>query len=117
MGKIVGIGGVFFRALNPVVLKQWYTDVLGIDFSDGVWQQQAGPTILEPFAIDTDYFPADKQWMINFRVSNLEEVIAGLKGKGIEVEQRDEWNAAPEIGTFARIQDPEGNPIELWQPA
>ncbi len=55
--------------------------------------------------------------MINFRVSDLEAVIADLKGKGVEVEVRDEWNASPEIGTFARVHDPEGNPVELWQPA
>ena len=54
--------------------------------------------------------------MINFRVTNLKALIADLTLKGIIVEERDEWNAMPEVGTFARIHDPEGNPIELWQP-
>ncbi len=117
MSKILGIGGFLFRAKDPVALKSWYTDVLGIVISDYVWQQEAGPTVFEPFAIDSDYFSPEKPWMINFRVSNLEEVIERLKEKGVEVEVRDEWNASPEIGKFARVQDPEGNPIELWEPA
>ena len=117
MNKILGIGGLFFRAKDPVALKTWYTDVLGIVISDYVWQQEAGPTVFEPFPMDTDHFSFEKQWMINFRVSDLAAVIADLKGKGVEVEVRDEWNAMPEIGKFARVLDPEGNPIELWQPA
>lgn len=117
MSKILGIGGLFFRAKDPAALKSWYTDVLGIVISEYVWQQEAGPTVLEPFGMDSDYFSPEKQWMINFRVSDLEAVIADLKGKGVEVEVRDEWNASPEMGKFARVKDPEGNPIELWQPA
>jgi len=117
MNKIVGIGGVFFRAKDPASLKSWYTDVLGIVISEHVWQQEAGPTAFQPFKMDTDYFPAEKQWMLNFRVSDLDAVIADLKTKGVEVIVKDEWNAMPEIGKFARVQDPEGNPVELWQPA
>ncbi|MES2225650.1 MAG: VOC family protein [Patescibacteria group bacterium] len=117
MNKILGIGGLFFRANDPAALKSWYVDVLGIVIKEYVWQQEAGPTVLEPFAMDSDYFPLDKSWMINFRVSDLEAVIADLKGKGVNVEVRDEWNASPEMGKFARVQDPEGNPVELWQPA
>ncbi len=117
MNKVLGIGGLFFRAKDPAALKSWYTDVLGIVISEYVWQQEAGPTVFEPFPMDSDYFPSEKQWMINFRVSDLEAVIADLKEKGVEVEVRDEWNASPEMGKFARVQDPEGNPIELWQPA
>lgn len=55
--------------------------------------------------------------MINFRVSNLRELIVELKAKGIEVEKREEWNSMPEVGTFARVHDPEGNPVELWEPS
>ena len=117
MKNITGIGGFFFRSENPGDLKAWYIEQLGIDIENFVWQQQAGPTVLEPFKNDTDYFKSDKQWMINFRVTDLKALIAELKEKGIEVEEKDEWNASPEIGTFARIHDPEGNPIELWQPA
>jgi glyoxylase I family protein len=72
--------------------------------------------VFEPFADDTDYFGrADQQWMINFRVANLGAMIEQLEAAGIGVETREEWDS--EIGRFARIHDPEGNPIELWQPA
>lgn len=67
-----------------------------------VWAQEAGPTVIEPFARDSDYFSGDKEWMINFRVSNLKELVAELTAKGIDVEQREEWNSMPKIGTFAR---------------
>jgi len=117
MPNITGIGGFFFRSKNPQVLKDWYINVLGVAIQEYVWNQEAGPTVFEPFKQDTDYFPADKQWMINFRVNDLKTLIQDLESKGIVVEQKDEWNAMPEIGTFARVYDPEGNPVELWQPA
>ncbi|WP_368040136.1 VOC family protein [Ruegeria atlantica] len=63
----------------------------------------------------TEYFGrADQQWMINFRVDDLAALIAQLEAAGITVETRAEWDS--EVGKFARIHDPEGNPIELWQP-
>ena len=117
MTHILGIGGFFFRAKNPEVLKAWYIEQLGINIENFVWQQEAGPTVFEPFRNDSDYFKADKQWMINFRVKDLPALIENLRAKGIEVEEKEEWNAMPEIGIFARVHDPEGNAIELWQPA
>jgi predicted enzyme related to lactoylglutathione lyase len=117
MNNITGIGGFFFRSKDPQALKDWYIKVLGIDIQEYIWNQQAGPTVFEPFKQDTDYFAADKQWMINFRVSDLKTLIADLEAKGVIVEQRAEWNSMPEVGTFARVHDPEGNPIELWEPA
>lgn len=114
--NITGIGGFFFRSKNPKELKEWYINTLGIDIQDMVWMQVAGATVFEPFPKDTDYFSAKKEWMINFRVTDLQKLIAELQAKGIEVEQKDEWNTMPEVGTFARIHDPEGNPIELWEP-
>jgi predicted enzyme related to lactoylglutathione lyase len=117
MSHILGIGGFLFRAKNPEELKKWYIEVLGIDIKDFVWKQKAGSTVLEPIAHDNDQFSIDKAWMINFRVDNLKELIADLKAKNVAVEERDDWNVSPEeVGTFARIHDPEGNPIELWQP-
>jgi len=116
VGNITGIGGFFWRAKDPKALKEWYIKQLGVDIKNMVWQQEAGPTVFEPFAHDTDYFAAEQQWMINFRVTDLQQLIAELEVKGISVETRDEWNSE-EIGTFARIHDPEGNPIELWEPA
>ena len=117
MKNILGIGGFFFRSKDPQKLKEWYINELGIDIQEMVWQQTAGPTVFEPFAENSDYFNNDKRWMINFRVTDLKKLIIDLEAKGIEVEQKDEWNTMPEVGTFARVHDPEGNPIELWQPA
>jgi predicted enzyme related to lactoylglutathione lyase len=77
--------------------------------------QSAGPTVFMPFAKDTDYFPPDKQWMINLRVSDLDELLAVLGKAGIAVTTDPEWNT-PETGKFARVYDPEGNPVELWEP-
>ena len=115
MEKVLGIGGFFFRSKKPETLARWYTDHLGIDISDAVWEQNSGPTIFSPFQNDTEYFGRpEQQWMINFRVANLDAIVAQLKSQDIEVETRpDEWDS--EIGRFARIHDPEGNPIELWE--
>lgn len=117
MTKITGIGGFMFRSKNPEELKKWYIEVLGIDIKNMVWMQDAGPTVLEPFPNDSDYYGVDKGWMLNFRVTNLQAFIKELRKKGLEVIEKDEWNSMPEVGVFARVYDPEGNPIELWQPA
>ncbi|WP_170357316.1 VOC family protein [Ruegeria arenilitoris] len=116
MQKVNGIGGVFFRARDPKALSQWYETNLGVNHYDPVpWKQREGYTVFAPFAEDTDYFgDAAQQWMINFRVDDLAAMVDQLRAAGIEVETRDEWNS--EIGKFARLHDPEGNPIELWQP-
>lgn len=111
MTQVTGIGGVFFRARDPEGLTAWYRTHLGIE---NIWRQEAGPTVFEAFSEDTDYFPTDRQWMINFRVPDLDSLIMRLEDAGLAVEQRDAWNS--EAGRFARIHDPEGNPIELWQP-
>lgn len=114
---ISGIGGFFFRSKDPKATKDWYINTLGINIEEYVWNQEAWPTVFEPFKNDSDYFPADKQWMLNLRVTDLKGLIAELEAKGVTVIQKDEWNTMPEIGTFARVHDPEGNPIELWEPA
>ena len=117
MKNIQGIGGLIFRSKDPEALKKWYIEVLGLDIDGYVWQQEAGPTVFQPFKMDTDYFPADRQWMINFRVADLKKLMEDLRSKGVEVITKAEWDAMPEeVGTFARIHDPEGNPIELWEP-
>ncbi len=117
MSYITGIGGFFFRSKDPKALKDWYVQVLGVNIQDHVWIQDGGPTVFEPFTQQTDYVAADKPWMLNFRVRDLAAMIRELEAKGVPVEQRAEWNAMPEVGTFARVHDPEGNPIELWEPA
>jgi glyoxylase I family protein len=119
MEKVNGIGGIFFRAKNPDTLKQWYHDHLGVTITPSTsdaepWQQNAGPTVFEPFPDDTDYFGDMKQaWMINFRVGNLDAMAAQLQAANIEIRVDP---ATYPIGRFARLHDPEGNPIELWEP-
>jgi predicted enzyme related to lactoylglutathione lyase len=114
MAKATGIGGVFLRADDPEALAAWYARHLGIDLSGGAWMQAAGPTVFAPFARNSDYFETDRQAMLNFRVDDLTALIADLRAAGIAVETREEWDS--EIGRFARIHDPEGNPLELWEP-
>ena len=74
-----------------------------------------GPTIFMPFQDDTDNFEADRQWMINFRVRDLDALIGHLKSLNIEVITKAEWDSV--IGRFARFHDPDSNLIELWEPA
>ena len=116
---VTGIGGVFFRAKNPDALTKWYYDTLGVGASmsgnDWVWQQAAGPTVFSPFKSDTDYFPAGQQCMLNFRVADLDGLLSKLRSAKIEIITNAEWDT-PETGRFARIHDPEGNAIELWEP-
>lgn len=120
MEKVVGIGGFFFRAENPDALARWYTDMLGInpipsDYDTLPWQQEAGFTAFAPFEQSTDYFGRpEQQWMINFRVRDLDALVAQLRGAAVEVEVDPETYPN---GRFASLKDPEGNPIQLWQPA
>ena len=113
---VTGIGGIFFRAKDPKALGAWYAEHLGVGAGEwGLWHPAAGPSVFSPFKADTDYFPADRQWMINLRVDGLDALVASLQAAGIAVLTNPEWDA-PGVGRFARIHDPEGNPIELWEP-
>jgi predicted enzyme related to lactoylglutathione lyase len=120
MEKVAGIGGLFFRAHDPKALGNWYQQHLGIALtptSEGgtVWQQEAGPTSFSPFPETTKYFgDPQKAWMVNFRVHDIDKMVAQLRAAGIEVKDPESY---PNIGRFTRLHDPEGNPIELWQPA
>ena len=111
--RVLGIGGFFFRSHDPKKLAQWYQLNLGIDHQ--VWQQAAGATAFTPFKMDTDYFGSKEQaWMLNFRVRSLDAMVAQLQKSGIEVKVDPEKYP---YGRFGRLYDPEGNPIELWEPA
>lgn len=122
---VLGIGGLFFRARDPDSLANWYREHLNVgagcvaesggEPDEMCWLAQGGPVVFAPFSSDTDYFSRDKAFMLNLRVSDLAQLIDQLTGAGISVETRDEWND-PNVGRFARIHDPEGNPIELWEP-
>lgn len=120
MEKVLGIGGLFFRARNPHALAQWYFDHLGVslvptDYDTPSWRQQEGPTVFAPFDSETDYFGrGDQQWMVNFRVQNLDAMIEQLRRAGVTVEP--DQTTYPN-GRFARLHDPEGNPVELWEPS
>src|SRR5215470_10834985 len=92
MEKVVGIGGVFFRASDPKALARWYLEHLGVTpvpetYDGDAWRQEAGPTAFAPFERDTDYFGKPTQaWMINFRVSDLDAIVDQLRGAGIAVD-------------------------------
>ena len=123
---VTGIGGLFFRAQDPAALGAWYGEHLhigpvhaapGAGAPDAnLWLTAGGPVVFAPFAAEGDYFAADKPYILNLRVTDLAVMITALTTSGIAVEARDEWDAMG-LGHFARLHDPEGNPIELWEPA
>ena len=118
--KVTGIGGLFFRAHDPAALGSWYQQHLGISTTptrvgQSVWRQEAGNTAFTPFPETTGYFgDINKDWMVNFRVRDLDKMAAQLRAAGIAI--KVDPQSYPN-GRFARLHDPEGNPIELWQPA
>jgi predicted enzyme related to lactoylglutathione lyase len=124
MKRITGIGGIFFKAADPEGLKKWYQQHLGVpsDSTGGVtfrWRDEEQPdkigiTVWAPFPADTQYFePSTAPFMINYRVTDLEGLLAQLREEGVWVDERIETY---EYGRFAWIADPEGNRIELWEP-
>ncbi|HEV2805249.1 MAG TPA: VOC family protein [Chthoniobacterales bacterium] len=123
---VLGVGGVFFKAEDPEKLAAWYKDHLGLAVEDygGVTfrESQNGSDspkrqaylVWSPFPSDTTYFaPSSKPFMINFRVANLDELLAELRSKGVAVDEKTEKS---EFGYFGWAMDPEGNRIELWEP-
>ena len=120
MERVAGIGGIFFRSRNPDALARWYQEHLGIDAmsseTDAVWWQAEGPTVYPPFSEDTDYFGRrDQEWMINFRVTDLDAMLAQLRAAGVKVDES--LQEMDGIGRFGWATDPDGNRFELWQPA
>jgi predicted enzyme related to lactoylglutathione lyase len=120
---VLGMGGYFFRAKDPKALKGWYQQHLGVGGGCGtddkgqsnewVWFVAGGPMVFEPFKQDSDYFPAERTAMINLRVSDLDSLLGELRAAGIEITREETMDG---VGRFARVHDPEGNPIELWEP-
>src|SRR5262245_58965465 len=117
MQRVLGIGGFFFKSENPEQLAKWYEANLGISpvpttYEQQPWRQEAGPTAFAPFKKDTKYFGRPEQsWMLNFRVADLKAMVAQLRAAGIAVEDPQTYPN----GDFARLHDPEGSPIELWE--
>ncbi|NRQ49975.1 VOC family protein [Aeromicrobium stalagmiti] len=122
---VLGVGGIFFRANDPDGLSAWYREHLGIGagcaaegtgpVDEWSWTVQGGPLVFAPFEAGTDYWPADQQFMLNLRVSDLDGLLDELRAAGIAVTVDPSWDS-PETGRFARVNDPEGHPIELWEP-
>lgn len=122
---VTGIGGLFFRSRDPEALAAWYRTHLNVGGGcvadpatlpdPWTWETAGGPVVFAPLPADTDQFAADRAWMLNLRVTDLERLVRALRDAAIPVEERDEWNG-PETGRFARLKDPEGNPLELWEP-
>lgn len=116
--QVRGIGGAFFRARDPEALAKWYDEHLGIAPAGGdtmPWVAEGGVTVFAPFDADTDYFGGPQAFMFNFRVDDLDGALEALGAKGIrQVKPVEEMEG---IGRFGWIADPEGNRIELWQPA
>lgn len=121
MGKVIGLGGIFFKSRDPSALSAWYREHLGLQVDDwgGVrFDEDAdrpGYTLWSAFAADTTYFaPGTQAFMVNFRVDDLDALLAQLRAAGVDV---DEHTEASEFGRFGWIMDPEGRRVELWQPA
>ena len=117
MERVLGIGGYFIRAADPASLGAWYRDCLGLDADEhGLWRQGDGPTVFATFESGTDYFGSRaQQAMLNFRVRDLEAMLAQLRAKGADV--AGETQDMEGVGRFGWVTDPEGNRVELWQPA
>ncbi len=122
MQRVTGIGGIFFKSPDPKRLGTWYRDHLGLDVTDwgGVVFQWGGPdsspgmTLWSPFAADTDYMaPSTAPFMVNFRVADLDALLAALREEGCDVLDKREDS---EHGRFGWVIDPDGNKIELWEP-
>lgn len=119
MAKVTGIGGVFFKSRDPKGLAAWYREHLSLEIEPwgGVnfhWNDPEGFTVWSPFGEDTAYFePSDRPFMINFRVDDLDGMLARLREAGVRVDDRIEEY---EYGRFGWFLDPEGTRIELWQP-
>ena len=121
MGHVKGIGGLFFRARDPDALNAWYRERLGIGagcnaddtgpVNEWVWNVTAGPVVFSAFKAETDYFAADRQFMINLRVDDLDGMIVALEAKGISILGRQD----EDYGNFAWILDCDGVKLELWQ--
>jgi len=117
MERVVGIGGYFLRAVDPEALGEWYRACLGLDADEhGLWHQAAGPTVFATFESETDYFGSrTQQAMLNFRVRDLDAMLAQLRDFGANVDH--DTQVMEGVGRFGWVTDPEGNRIELWQPA
>jgi len=122
MKRVTGIGGIFLKAADPAALARWYRERLGVPLAEGEshaifrWRDDHdgdGMTVWSVFARDDGYFRSDAQFMVNYRVDDLDAVLAALRAEGVAVDDRTDDTG---YGKFGWVTDPEGNRIELWQP-
>ena len=117
--RVIGVGGIFVAAADPVALTTWYADMLGVvsppaSYDMPSWWPQPGPLVVAALPEDSSHFGgASHRWSLNFRVSDLDAMVAQLRAGGIEVEVDP---ASYPNGRFASLVDPEGNVVQLWQP-
>jgi len=119
--RVTGLGGFFFKTVNPAATREWYKNHLGIPTNDYGWtfrwkdsEGKDGATQWSPFQEESAYFsPSDKPFMMNFRVHDLEALLELLKEEGVTIVGEMETY---EYGKFAWILDPDGHKIELWEP-
>ncbi len=121
--KVTGVGGIFFKCQDPENMKNWYGKHLGLatdqygstfEFRNTDRPEEINYLQWSPFKDDTKYFePSNKQFMINYRVENIEELVEELRKEGVTICDKIE---SFDYGKFVHIMDPEGNKIELWEP-
>ena len=119
--KVTGIGGIFFKSENPQKMREWYAKNLGLVTNEygslfefrTAESKETAYLQWSPFTTDTNYFePSQKQWMVNYRVENIEELVKDLKENGVTIcDEIEEY----EYGKFVHILDAEGNKLELWE--
>ncbi len=124
MKKVTGVGGIFFKTKDPEKMKEWYNKNLGLvtneygsvfEFRESDKPENKAYSVWSPFKDDTDYFqPSEKEFMINYRVENIEALVEELRKSGVTICDEIETY---EYGKFVHILDPENNKIELWEPA
>jgi predicted enzyme related to lactoylglutathione lyase len=117
MTRVTGIGGIFFKARDPVALREWYRTHLGFDIQSWgglAFDASSGVTVWSIFPETSKHFaPSEAPFMINYRVADLAALLDSLRAEGCAVEDRMD---SSEEGRFGWVMDPEGNRIELWEP-
>jgi predicted enzyme related to lactoylglutathione lyase len=115
--SVVGIGGIFFKSTDAPRLRAWYEEHLGIPANEyGTTFEDGGPLVWSPFNADTTYFaPSQASFMINYRVRDLDKMLAQLRAAGATVD--DKVEEMESVGRFGHAMDPDGNRFELWEPA